>query len=58
MKLIWFFVVVLIAKFVEADDAPGFFLKTTKNIPRVKFNNKNKLRQLKSLNLARKTDVC
>lgn len=37
MRFVWLFTVILILKVVEGDDAPGFFLKTTKNIPRVKF---------------------
>lgn len=34
MKVFWIFVIILIVEYTEADD-PGFFLKTTKNIPRV-----------------------
>lgn len=40
MKIVWLFTIALVVKFVEADDAPGFFLKTTKNIPRVKLRKK------------------
>jgi hypothetical protein len=47
MKFVWFFVVVLLVDFVAADDAPGFFLKTTKNIPRVKFLNFYKIELFK-----------
>ncbi|KAG5677294.1 hypothetical protein PVAND_007063 [Polypedilum vanderplanki] len=35
MKVLWFFVTIVIINYIVADDAPGFFLKTTKNVPRL-----------------------
>lgn len=37
MKLVWFFVFCGIAAVVCGQDNPGFFLKASKNIPRVSF---------------------
>lgn len=35
MKLVWIFVICGIAAVVCGQDNPGFFLKASKNIPRV-----------------------
>ena len=37
MKLVWFFVICGFAAVVCDQDNPGFFLKASKNIPRVSF---------------------
>jgi hypothetical protein len=36
MKLTWTFVILIAVGIVTGEDTPGFFLKVTKNVPRVR----------------------